>query len=527
MEKLYKPPEGPSVPSTVLLSAFPFVESGQITSIMSCMTDVSRLKWAEAWQARAARDAREAKRRQGEFTDAISHEIRNPLSAIMQLADDISLSLDNVGEKTVGNFDKCIEVIQQNVEHAKTIMVCAVHQRKIVDDVLTISRLDFQSITLSPNSVQPSELVDSAVQMLQADITAANIKLQVNAHMSIHDMDVSWVMCDSLRLTQVLLNLIGNSIKFTKLEKRREITLEYGSSVSLPSNLSSKDIKWVEPKRTYEDVTRNEAWGTGERIYLTFSISDTGPGMTHEECLHLFRKFQQAGPQTSIKYGGSGLGLYISQALVEKHCGSIGLASEHGKGSTFVIVVKVRRSNPSISTIARLTEDLALEKTDGFHVEKEDANTLHAPKRRVRSVAWHILLVEDNLINQRILQKQLVKAGCLVTVANHGQEALDILRTTNKWRDNPDGNQLDAVLMDIEMPVMDGLTATREIRALESSGDLIGRTEILAVSANARPEQVERAVAAGVDGCVPKPFLIADLLAVIATRIGSREKKGP
>jgi PAS domain-containing protein len=210
MRKTWNPPFGPPVPVTVIVSAIPYMEDGEIKSIMACMTDVSRLKWAEAWQARAAQEAQEAKRQQSEFTDAISHEVRNPLSAMLQLANSISTSLDGRKEEKI-SAEEYLHVIQENIESAKTIIFCAQHQRNILDDVLVLSKMDFMLLSLSPSPVQPLSLVDNAVKMLQASISAADIEMKIKAHESVTDLGVDWVMCDPLRVTQILINLLSNA----------------------------------------------------------------------------------------------------------------------------------------------------------------------------------------------------------------------------------------------------------------------------------------------------------------------------
>ncbi|KAG9712061.1 putative histidine kinase-like protein M3YPp, partial [Aureobasidium melanogenum] len=181
MKRLWNPPSGPPVPATVLISAVPYLEDGEIKSIMACMTEVSRLKWAEAWQARAAQEAQEAKRQQSEFTDAISHEVRNPLTAMLQLANSISGSLEDYKGKNTG-AEEYLHIIQENIEAAKTIIFCASHQKKVLDDVLILSKMDFMLLTLSPSPSQPLDLINNAVKMLQANILAADIEMNIEAH---------------------------------------------------------------------------------------------------------------------------------------------------------------------------------------------------------------------------------------------------------------------------------------------------------------------------------------------------------
>ncbi|KAI5203950.1 putative histidine kinase HHK15p [Aureobasidium subglaciale] len=543
MNRLWNPPFGPPVPATVLISAVPYKEDGEIKSVMACMTEVSRLKWAEAWQARAAQEAQEAKRQQSEFTDAISHEVRNPLSAMLQLANSIAASLED-HQNSGATADDYLHIIQENIEAAKTIVFCADHQKKIVDDVLVLSKMDFMLLSLSPSPVRPLDLAENAVKMLQANITAADIDMTIEAHKSIEKLGLNWALCDPLRVTQILINLLSNAIKFTRLERHRRVTLRYGVSLEEPRDSFDEGFVWADSKRQHEDVTLAEEWGDGEQIYLGFCVTDTGPGMTEEERCRLFHRFQQASPKTSIKYGGTGLGLFISHTLTEKQNGSMGVVSKPGQGSTFAFYIKARRlqnpPTPSSEPSLKSTQELVLrqlENTQALRVVQDTA-VMEEPKALQRQktepsprvpqektslpeVAYHVLLVEDNLINQAILKKQLVKAGCIVYVANHGLEALEVLRRADVWEEAAGaGHKLDVVLMDLEMPVMDGLSACREIRSMEASGKITRHVEVIAITANVRKGQVDRALAAGIDAVMPKPFLVSDLLKTIKARLG-------
>lgn len=415
MKRSWNPPFGSPVPATVLISAVPYMEDGEIKSIMACMTEVSRLKWAEAWQARAAQEAQEAKRQQSEFTDAISHEVRNPLTAMLQLANSISGSLEDYKHKNT-SAEEYLHIIQENVEAAKTIMFCASHQKKVLDDVLILSKMDFMLLTLSPSPSQPLDLINNAVKMLQANISAADIEMKVEAHKSIADLGVSWVMCDPLRVTQILINLLSNAIKFTRLEHHRHVKLQYGASFEEPRNCLKEGLAWASTRKEYEDATLGEEWGDGKQIYLCFSVTDTGPGMTEEERARLFNRFQQASPKTSIKYGGTGLGLFISHTLTEKQNGSMGVLSQPGKGSTFAFYVKVRQADPPTPSSERtlqstqelvlrqldntqalkVVEDTAVTKTSEAIEQQKVGSSPQIPQEQTAlpDVAYHVLLVE-------------------------------------------------------------------------------------------------------------------------------------
>jgi CheY-like chemotaxis protein len=248
-----------------------------------------------------------------------------------------------------------------------------------------------------------------------------------------------------------------------------------------------------------------------------------------------------------VQYGGSGLGLFISRELTELQGGEIGVESESGRGSTFAFYVVARRAKPP------LDRDGAA----GMKRGSDHARNRSAPASSVKTATQHlakaasiaqngtsgsaskgggrmkVLIIEDNLVNQRVLQRQLENLGMEVHLANHGGEALDKLRQSTYWADGDTNGQrleLGVLLMDQEMPVMDGLTCTTKIRELEQEGKLTGHVPIIAVTANARTEQVQTALDAGMvsrklwrncyawwltvsqDDVVSKPFRIKELI---------------
>lgn len=203
----------------------------------------------------------------------------------------------------------------------------------------------------------------------------------------------------------------------------------------------------------------------------------------------------------SVTYGGSGLGLFISRELTEMQGGEIGIRSEFGVGSTFSFYIKTRRCNPS----SAIREN-----------NYETATSLNEERGRRLSVPWEhmtILVVEDNIVNQKVLTKQLRALGCEVYVAGNGVEALDFIKRTTFWVGQEDtGLSLSMILLDVEMPIMDGLTCARRIRELQREGTIRSHIPIMAVSANARKEQIEETREAGIDDAIPKPFRISELI---------------
>jgi CheY-like chemotaxis protein len=329
-----------------------------------------------------------------------------------------------------------------------------------------------------------------------------------------------------------------NAIKFTADKAgRREITIHVGASIGSPE-VRTPDFEYVPMRNPAANITLGDDWGTGEIIHLRYNVEDTGCGLKPEEKQVLFQRFSQASPRTHAVYGGSGLGLFISRQLVELHGGQIGVASTAGVGSTFGFFIKARRAQSPATSAAegRLIVDKNHNRAAHInHMVAEAREEIASPRRRAGRVheklpaavpasskpsanldptSLHILVVEDNLVNQKVLVKQLIKAGCTVSAANNGVEALVHLSKT-EFQIPIGGKKLSVILMDLEMPEMDGLTCVRRIREMERTGELRGHVPTIAVTANVRDEQVQEAKSAGMDDVVSKPFRIPQLLAKI------------
>ncbi|RDA92890.1 hypothetical protein CP533_3880 [Ophiocordyceps camponoti-saundersi (nom. inval.)] len=513
-----------TIDTWALMSAYPEQDAdGGLKSIFGCITDISSQKWAEKVQSERREEAVELKRQQENFIDITSHEMRNPLSAVLQCADQISNSIVTFSaHRDEGQLDTFLEAC---LDAANTINLCASHQKRIVDDILTLSKLDSNLLAVTPVDEQPVTAVQRALKMFESELQAHDIELELSVDDSFERHGVEWAKLDPSRLRQVLINLMTNAIKFTQGRDKRRIIVSLSASKDI-SEVTSKGVLYfdrIDGQRTTGMDIENEAeWGSGERINFHCSVEDTGPGLAEEELKLLFQRFQQATPRTHVKYGGSGLGLFISRILTEMQGGQVGVTSVRGEGSKFNFYIQSRKCvNPPSG----------FERTSTFRIgRRTQAAPAAAPGnvtagREARDKAgqslFDVLIVEDNIVNQKVLQRQLRSCGNNTFVANHGREALQTLEKSRFWAGHEsEGVDISVILMDLEMPVMDGMTCARRIRELEKEGTIVKHIPIIAVTAYARPEQIEDAKAAGIDDVISKPFRIPELMPKIEELVG-------
>ena len=527
---------------------------GTFKNIVCWLTDISAQKAATRALKEKVDEALEMKRQQENFIDVgfhcllqshrepnfskmISHEIRNPLSAVLHCSEEIIRSLSECSSAmTISSLEvpdlllpqsprlrMVEEILQNTVEAAQTITYCVQHQKRVVDDVLTLSKLDSDLLVISPIAVQPSRIVQEAQRIFEVELRTADIHLDVHEDRSLNQLNVDWVLLDPSRLLQILINLTTNAIKFTRGEATRHITIKIAASLTKPSETDNgTDFfpQWI--GRSSNTLVLDET--DKEHLYLSVSVTDTGRGLTQEEKKLLFHRFSQGSPKTHVKYGGSGLGLFISRQITEMLGGEIGVASERGVGSTFTFFVKTQRtSKPRRKSSSGASLPLSLQAIIGNHkdpllevfqpapgLEKLSLSPSKAKPRDLK-----ILIVEDNIVNQKVLCKLLRNRGFTVVVANHGGEALAALEKTQAWKRGGQERDFDIILMDMEMPIMDGLTCVTKIRTFEDEGLLEGHVPVVAVTANVRGEHVDAALRAGMDSVTTKPYGIDDLLAQI------------
>ncbi|KAK6331239.1 hypothetical protein TWF696_003299 [Orbilia brochopaga] len=525
------------------LTQVELAEDGSLIGYLGVTMNISEQKLREQTQKKRLEEAEELKRQQNNFVDTASHEMRNPLSAILQLSDIIISSLQNC-QQYCNECDPQLEKeIASVIDSAQTILLCASHQKRVVDDILTLSKLDSARLMITPVDVQPVAVVNQAMKMFEQECILNDIYMDLEVDDSYRNLSVDWVKLDPTRLLQVLINLLTNAIKFIRSETERKIIITMSASLDKP--VDPEGLMVFPSVRKMSEVSTldvNESEPSEDSVFLCFEVKDTGRGLTNEEKKMLFQKFSQASPRTHVQYGGSGLGLFISRELVQLQSGEIGVLSDAGKGCAFCFYIKATRGKPQDTEIpahaqtvaphikrpsVQLSIPLQPSSRPGSPGVVPAAARISHPEptpELERLGGCRVLIVEDNLVNQKVVRKQLEKLGCETHVANHGLEALEkVMQSKLNTKAVEDAYDLHVILMDVEMPVMDGLQATGEIRRLQAEGLLVKRIPIIAVTANARPEQIKQMKDAGMDDVLSKPFRMPELVSKLEHVMQSTE----
>ena len=384
-------------------------------------------------------------------------------------------------------------------------------------------------------------VINNLLKMIEPELVAGDTSKSLEIDPSFQILGIHQVLLDPSRLLQVLIKLLTNAVKFTKYAQYRAVAIYLRATLERPRcTMHGHDYL---PQRQHQHRTplpSSKDSSAGGKVYLEFCIEDTGKGLSESEKELLFQRFSHA-PKTHVHYGGSGLGLFISRQLVELQGGQIGVASDgKDKGCRFSFFVEAQRvQDPDDAAVEKSNNSMSVTYAirsaldhDGMDIDRTTPgvdSTASTPFFSNPSTATmrHALIVEDNLVNQRVLKKQLDKLDYKVSIANHGQEALDFLLTTTFTRGHPvDAPDVFIVLLDSEMPVLDGLSAVRKIREMERQGVFQSHIPVIAITANVRMEQVNEALEAGMDDVVAKPFRVPELVKQIERLKADLEAKG-
>ena len=373
----------------------------------------------------AAEEAESASKAKSAFLLSISHDIRTPMNAIIGFTN-IALH-----QNKVSDIHDSLEKVQKSSNHLLSLL----------NDVLDFTRIESGKVTISPEPVDITELTDNVVAIMNGLLYNRDLKFEVHRERP----ENPYVLADVVRIREVLVNLLGNAVKFTK----------DGGKITL--DISSQS-------------------GTDEKHIITrYVVRDNGIGMSEEFQKELFKPFsQEDNANARTQYKGTGLGMAITKKYVDMMGGSIAVESKKGAGSTFTVEIPME-----------LAEQV---------IQSEQKQPLHRDLTGV-----HVLMAEDNDLNAELATIMLEDAGMTVTRASDGEEVV------NLFKNHPRGTY-DLILMDIMMPNMDGHQATKAIRALGIEQSDAVTIPIIALSANAFIDDVQESLDSGMNDHISKPI---------------------
>lgn len=458
---------------------------GTITDMsMTRLYEESLTKRAEEAEERRI-EAEERRRSQELLVDVTSHELRQPVSAVINCASVVAANLQRTRSVLADclahghSFKVTPELLKQvdeDLESLNAIELCGLAQGHIVNDILTLSRMQLRMLNLQDSTFPLVKEIHQVLSILFNEMKSKGITHKLTFGPSFQNLAVNYVTVDKVRFGQVIINLLSNAIRFSQSSAAKTIDITVDVSRHPPSDDSCRcPVDFPDDMIKFSDEEKTI-------VYVYLSVRDSGPGLKPKDLEILFQRFQK-GTNSEETFGGSGLGLFVSRKICDLLGGRIEVdaSSVGNRGSTFRFYVQMKTDRPPL----QISET--------------------APATPIASqVPLRVLIAEDNLINRRILDRQLKSNNCVTSLAVNGAEAVELVISAG-------AEAFDCILMDCEMPVMSGLAATKELRRLELEGQIPSQ-RIIALTGNARREQIENALQAGMDEVMTKPYRLEELL---------------
>ena len=427
---------------TMIIVPQGYDKNGKLCTVLVANRDATEEKEREIAQDKNLRNAlaaaEHANRAKTAFLSNMSHDIRTPMNAIIGFTALATAHIDNT------------ELV---LDYLKKIRTSGQHLLSLINDVLDMSRIESGSVEIEYAAVHLPDILNDLKTIIQGSSYSRQQKLSIDTQDILHED----IITDKLRLTQVLLNISSNAVKFTPV----------GGRISI---------------RASEEPCKRDGFTT-----VIFRVKDNGSGMSPEFRKHVFDSFSREHTVTENGIGGTGLGMAIAKNIVDMMGGTLQVESEVGKGTEFTVALECEIAGAAVK------QEPVPEQKEPIKCENQKA---HAESKR-NYKGKKALLVEDNELNREIATAIIEEIGLEVDIAEDGTDAVNMMSSA-------EGRKYDLIFMDIQMPKMDGYTATREIRTLDDPK--CANIPIIAMTANAFEEDRKKAIKAGMNGHIAKPI---------------------